>query len=294
MNGRCATRCAPGARETCHSVGVYDEHRDANRAMWDERSPAHAASPDYAVQQLIADPNRLSDVVRFDVPRLGAVSGLRGVHLQCHIGTDTISLARLGARMTGLDFSAAAVTIARDIAQSAGVAVDYVEADVYDAPQVLGHNSFDLVYTGVGALVWLPDVRRWAEVVAQLLRPGGRLFLREGHPVLWALDETRTDVIAFAYPYFEHAEPLRFDSSETYVETDEVFSNVESREWNHGMGQIITAVLDAGLQLTMFVEHDSVPWDGLPGLMTESDGEWRLIEHGDRVPLSYTLQAVKP
>jgi len=271
-----------------------DEHRDANRAWWDERSPAHAAAPEYAVAQLIADPNRLSDVVRFDVPRLGAVSGLRGVHLQCHIGTDTISLARLGARMTGLDFSGAALAIARDIAQSAGVTVDYVESDVYGAPEVLGCNAFDLVYTGVGALVWLPDIRRWAEVVAHLLRPGGRLFLREGHPVLWALDETRTDVIAFAYPYFEHAEPLRFDASETYVETDAVFTNIESREWNHGMGEIITALLDVGLRLTMFVEHDSVPWEGLPGQMTESDGEWRLIEHGDRVPLSYTLQAIKP
>jgi SAM-dependent methyltransferase len=273
---------------------VYDDHRDANRAMWDERSPAHAASPDYAVQQLIADPNRLSDVVRFDVARLGAVSGLRGVHLQCHIGTDTISLARLGARMTGLDFSAAALTIAREITQSAGVTVDYVESDVYDASEVLGDNIFDLVYTGVGALVWLPDVRRWADVVARLLRPGGRLFLREGHPVLWALDETRTDVIAFGYQYFEHAEPLRFDASDTYVETDAVFTCVESREWNHGMGEIITAVLEAGLQLTMFVEHDSVPWEALPGRMTESDGEWRLTEHGERVPLSYTLQAVKP
>ena len=271
-----------------------DEHRDANRAWWDERSPAHAAAPEYAVAQLIADPNRLSDVVRFDVPRLGAVSGLRGVHLQCHIGTDTISLARLGARMTGLDFSAAALAIAREIAQSAGVTVDYVESDVYAAPEVLGRNAFDLVYTGVGALVWLPEIRRWAEVVAQLLRPGGRLFLREGHPVLWALDETRTDAIAFGYPYFEHAEPLRFDASEAYVETDAVFACVESREWNHGMGEIITALLDAGLHLTMFVEHDSVPWDGLPGQMTEADGEWRLVEHGDRVPLSYTLQAVKP
>jgi SAM-dependent methyltransferase len=273
---------------------VYAEHRDANRAMWDERSPAHAASPDYAVQQLITDPNRLSDVVRFDVPRLGAVSGLRGVHLQCHIGTDTISLARLGARMTGLDFSGAALVIAREIAQSAGVTVDYVESDVYDAPEVLGGNAFDLVYTGVGALVWLPDVRRWAEVVAQLLRPGGRLFLREGHPVLWALDETRTDAIAFGYPYFEHTEPMRFDASGTYVETDAVFTNTESREWNHGMGEIITAILDAGLHLTMFVEHDSVPWEALPGQMTEADGEWRLVEHGNRVPLSYTLQAVKP
>lgn len=273
---------------------MYDEHRDVNRALWDERAPAHAESPDYAVRQLIADPTRLSDVVRFDVPRLGDIAGLRAVHLQCHIGTDTISLGRLGARMTGLDFSGTSVAIAREIAQSAGIAADFVEADVYDAAEALGVNSFDLVYTGVGALVWLPDIRRWAEVVARLLRPGGRLFLREGHPVLWALDETRTDVIAFGYPYFEHTDPLRFDASETYVQTDATFANAESREWNHGVGEIITAVLDAGLVLTMFTEHDSVPWDALPGQMVAADGEWRLAERRDRVPLSYTLQAVKP
>lgn len=168
-------------RDSAARVGdVYDEHRDVNRALWDERAPAHAESPDYAVRQLIADPTRLSDVVRFDVPRLGDIAGLRAVHLQCHIGTDTISLGRLGARMTGLDFSGTSVAIAREIAQSAGIAADFVEADVYDAAEALGVNSFDLVYTGVGALVWLPDIRRWAEVVARLLRPGGRLFLREG------------------------------------------------------------------------------------------------------------------
>jgi SAM-dependent methyltransferase len=273
---------------------VYDEHRAVNRAMWDERAPAHAASPDYAVRQLLDDPERLSNVVRFDLPRLGDVSGLHGVHLQCHIGTDTISLARLGARMTGLDFSPAALACARQLVAEAGLDVDFVESDVYSAPEVLGSNAFDLVYTGVGALIWLPDIRRWAATVAQLLRPGRRLFLREGHPILSALDETRTGVITFAYPYFEHIEPMRFDASATYVETDAVFSNAESREWNHGLGEIVTALLDAGLRLTMLVEHDSVPWDALPGLMHAADGEWRLIEHGDRVPLSYTLQAEKP
>ena len=271
-----------------------DEHRAVNRAMWDERAPAHAASPGYAVRQLVDDPNRLSDVVRFDVPRLGDIAGLKGVHLQCHIGTDTLSLTRLGARMTGLDFSPASLEIARRIAAEAGLDIDYVESDVYSAPDVLGRNVFDLAYTGVGALVWLPDIRRWADVVAQLLRPGGRLFLREGHPVLWSLDETRTDAIAFGYPYFEHPEPLTFDAADTYVETDAVFSNVESREWNHGLGEIVTALLDAGLRLTMLVEHDSVPWEGLPGQMRVADGEWRLIEHSERVPLSYTLQAEKP
>ena len=261
--------------------------------MWDERAPAHAASPDYAVDRLLADRDLLSDVVRFDLPRLGDISGLHGVHLQCHIGTDTLSLARLGARMTGLDFSAVSIENARRIAADAGVEIDFVESDVYDAATVLGAGRFDLVYTGIGALIWVPDIRRWAQVVASLLRPRGRLFLREGHPVLWSIDETRTDALVLAYPYFEHAEPVRFDSPGTYVETDTVFDNTESREWNHGLGELVTALLDAGLELTMLVEHRSVPWEALPGRMHRADGEWRLRENGDRLPLSFTLQAAK-
>jgi len=272
----------------------FDEHRDVNRALWDERAPAHAGSPDYAVDALIADPAGLSDVVRFDLPRLGDITGLRGVHLQCHIGTDTMSLARLGARMTGLDFSPASIAVARGVAERAGLDIDYVESDVYRAASVLEPGSFDLVYTGVGALIWLPDVARWAEVVAALLRPGGRLFLREGHPILWAVDENRLDALTLGYPYFEHADPLRFDASQTYVQTDAVFTNIETREWNHGLGEIVSALLAAGLRLTMLVEHDSVPWEALPGRMHVVDGEWSLDEHGERLPLSYTLVAVKP
>ncbi len=270
-----------------------NEHRTVNRALWDERAPAHAASDDYAVRRLLADPELLSDVVRFDVPRLGDIAGLRGVHLQCHIGTDTLSLARLGARMTGLDFSPVSIEHARRIAEESGLEIDYVESDVYSAATVLGENLFDLVYTGIGALIWLPDIRRWAQVVATLLRPQGRLFLRDGHPVLWSLDEERTDALVLTYPYFERIDPVRFDAPDTYVETDTVFENTESREWNHGVGEIVTALLDAGLELTMLVEHDSVPWEALPGRMHRQDGEWRLTENGDRLPLSFTLQAVK-
>jgi len=154
------------------------EYVQVNRANWDERAAAHAASVDYDVAAF-ADPAHLSDVVRFDRPLLGDVTGLRGVHLQCHIGTDTISLSRLGATMTGLDFSPAALAEARRLATSTGAPVDFVEAEVYSAPEVLGRGGFDLVYTGVGALCWLPDIRRWAETVAALLKPGGRLFMRE-------------------------------------------------------------------------------------------------------------------
>jgi SAM-dependent methyltransferase len=271
------------------------DYREVNRASWDERAPAHAASPGYQADRFAADPSFLSKVVRFDLPLLGDIAGLRGVHLQCHIGTDTISLARLGAQMTGLDFSPAALEQARVIAGRAGADVSFAAADVYDAADVLGEGAFDLVFTGIGALCWLPDIRRWAQVVGRLLRPGGRLFLREGHPMLWALADPRPDgLLVVEYPYFEQAEPTVFDDPGTYVETDVNFTQNVTHEWNHGLGEIITALMDAGLRLTGLTEHDSVPWEALPGQMTvDEDGEWRLSEHPERVACSYTLQAVR-
>ncbi len=166
--------------------------------------PAHAKSPDYAVASFLEDPEFISHVVRFDLPLLGDVLGKRGVHLQCHIGTDTISLARLGARMSGLDFSLPALEEARRLAAATGADIAFVQADLYDAVDALGRDQFDLVYTGIGALCWLPDIDRWASVVGQLLMPGGRLFLREGHPMLWTLEDVRADgLLVVEHPYFD-------------------------------------------------------------------------------------------
>ena len=268
---------------------------EVNRLNWDERAPAHAASPSYHVADFAADPAFLSPVVRFDRPRLGDIAGVRGVHLQCHIGTDTVSLARLGARMTGLDFSPAAVTEARRVAQLAGADVDFVEAEVYDAVSVLGGGGFDLVYTGVGALCWLPDIRRWARTVADLLRPGGRLFVREGHPMLWTLNPEHTSgLLVVDDPYFETTEPYVDEDDGTYVETDAVFVHQTSHSWNHGFGETITALFDVGMELIGLDEHRSVPWDALPGHMVcDENEEWHLRERPERVPLTYTLQARK-
>lgn len=272
------------------------EFIDANRANWDERATLHAArdGSGYGIERYIQDTDALSDVVRFDRPLLGDITGARVVHLQCHIGTDTLSLARLGATVTGLDFSENAVTEARRLADEAGVSVEFVRADVRDAADVLPRGSFDLVYTGIGALCWLPSIDDWAGVVADLLAPGGTLHIREGHPILWSMNEELPG-LALRFPYFEQREPLEWDDDGTYVEVSAPLQATRTYEWNHGLGEIVTALLDRGLRIDALVEHDSVPWEALPGRMTERpNGEFALTEQPSVMPLSYTIRASKP
>jgi SAM-dependent methyltransferase len=196
--------------------------------------------------------------------------------------------------MTGLDLSPSSLAEARRIAERSGTPVSFVESDLYGAPDVFPPASFDLVYTGIGALCWLPDIARWATVVARMLRPGGRLFIREGHPMLWAVDETQKDKIVVDYPYFQRPESLVSDEGGTYVETDVTFVNNVSHSWNHGLGEVMTSLFDAGMELTGFVEHDSAPWEALPGQMSKDiDGEWRLKDRPWRLAATYTLQAVR-
>ncbi len=271
------------------------DSRSVNLAHWDERAPAHAASPDYAFARFVSDPEHLSDVVQFDLPRLGDISGLAGLHLQCHIGTDTLSLSRLGARMTGLDFSPVSIDQARDLAARAGAEIDYAVADAYDAVNALGEGTFDLVYTGIGALCWLPDIDRWAKTVRGLLRPGGRLFIREGHPLLWALDYEREDTeLVLRYPYFETADPVVDNTEGSYVEIEGSLTHTENHSWNHGLGEIVTALLDAGMRITALDEQESVPWNPFSADIVRlgEGGEWRFIDESTRIPLTYTLQAV--
>jgi len=272
------------------------DYLDVNRANWDDRAQAHAASADYNLGRFADDPAHLSDVVRFDRPLLGDVAGMTGVHLQCHIGTDTVSLARLGATMTGVDFSPRSLEQARLLAERAGTPVEFVESDVYGAVPALGGRTFDLVYTGVGALCWLPSIGRWARTVADLLKPGGRLFIREGHPVLWSLAPDRDDdLLVIDAPYFEQPEPQTWDEGGTYVETDAVFTHNVTHEWNHGIGEIVTALLENGMTITGLVEHRTLPWQGLPRTMRQVGefGEWTLAKDPERLPHSYTLPAVR-
>jgi SAM-dependent methyltransferase len=269
--------------------------RDINLANWESRVPLHIGPGGYELDAF-DDPAHLSTAVRYDLPRLGRLDGLDVVHLQCHIGTDTVSLARLGARSTtGLDFSPAALAAARSLAARAGDQVSFVESDVYDAVDTLGPSRFDVVYTGIGALCWLPDVARWAGVVADLLRPDGRLFIREGHPVLWAMSDPRSDdLLVVEFPYFE-TDGVNFSEPQTYT-GEGTLAAPDIVHFNHGLAEIFNALWAAGLTITAFEEHREVPWNALGDAMIASDthdGEFVLAHDRDRMPLSYTLQAVK-
>ena len=276
------------------------EYLTLNRANWDDRAIAHAEHGGYDLQVYRDDPAYLSDVVRFDRPRLGDLTGVRGVHLQFHLGTDTLSLARLGAQMSGVDLSARSLAYAAALAADTGTEIDYHVADVYDAVEALGgaEGAFDLVYTGIGALCWLPSIERWADVVTRLLRPGGRLFIREGHPMTWSLDDPREDgIVAVEYPYFERPEPLEWDDDITYVNIgDHKIQHGRTQEWNHGIGEILTALLTRGMTITGLEEHPTAPWAFLGDQCVahpEQPGEFWLADRPWRVAATYTLQAVK-
>jgi SAM-dependent methyltransferase len=201
---------------------------------------------------------------------------------------DTLSLARRGARVTGLDFSAPAVEQARRLASELGIEATFVEADVHDAAAALG-RTFDVVYTGIGALGWLPDVRRWAGVVASLLRPGGFLYLAEIHPfaTLFADGEQR-----IAYPYLEHEDPLVFDEPGTYADRGARTEHNRTTEWSHGLGEVVSALIDAGLVLEHLGERVEIFYDFTGWLVERSPGVWAAPE--GELPLLYSLRARKP
>lgn len=278
---------------------------DDNRVNWDQRTAVHLTSTAYPVEEFVADPGRISPTVAYDRVDLGDVAGLRAVHLQCHVGTDTISLARLGARVTGVDLSPASVAAGTELAARTGDDCDFVAANVYDAVDALctaGHEpgSFDLVYTGGGALCWLPDIAAWARVVAELLAPGGLLHVRDFHPLALSLADQRPDgLLVVEYPYFEVAEPQTWEDGVSYVAGSAdapPITATRNHQWNHGIAETITAVMDAGLQLTLIREDHTSGWAFHPDAMVEAPGldhEYQFADRPERVPCTFTLQARK-
>jgi SAM-dependent methyltransferase len=262
---------------------------DANRRMWDERVPIHVQSQFYDVGGFKAGRPALEP---FEVEELGPLGGLRLAHLQCHFGLDTLDLVRLHPDLeaVGLDFSEQAIRTARDLAKELDLSdrATFVQANVYDAVEVLGAGQFDVIYTGKGALVWLPYLDRWAGICAKLIRSGGSLYVCEYHPVAWSFDEEEPIV---KYDYFRTA-PFVEDSPGSYADRNAFTENNTNYSWQHPLSQVIDSIISAGFQLQFLHEWDWCHSDLGNWLIRGDDGRYRWPPPG-RLPLMYSLKAAR-
>jgi SAM-dependent methyltransferase len=269
-------------------MSEQDDWAETNRAMWDERVPIHVGSDFYDVDGFLAGATTLRP---FELEELGDVDGRTLVHPQCHFGLDTLSWARRGARVTGLDFSGPAVEAARDVAARAGLEAGFVQADVHDAVQALGGRRFDVVYTGLGAINWLPDIERWAQVMVELLEPGGTFYLAEFHPFSWVFGDDDRTVDA---SYFSDGPVLFDDPPGSYADLNAPTQHNRSIEWNHGLGETVSALISAGLRIELLHEHDYTLFPRWPDLQVSGRHFYRLPEGEPSLPLMYSLRATRP
>jgi SAM-dependent methyltransferase len=263
---------------------------EGNRALWDEWADLHAGSAFYDVEGFKRGGVRLA---AYEIEEVGDVSGADLLHLQCHFGIDTLSWARLGARVTGVDFSPCAIALARALAAEVGIDVRFVEASIDELPTRLD-GRFDVVYTSRGVLGWLRDLDASARTIAHFLQPGGVFYVTEIHPVAQVFDDAPgVRELRLRYPYFPRAEPLVLPVHGSYAESHADVSATTEYGWVHSLGEIISAVCDAGLRVELLHELPFCDWE-LPFLDRAADGTWRLPagQEGE-LPLFFSLRAVQ-
>ncbi len=264
----------------------------ANQRLWDEWTRIHETSAFYDLAGFRKGGIRLRP---YEVEEVGDVAGRDLLHLQCHFGIDTLSWARLGARVTGADFSPAAIDLAQRLATELELDARFVRADLYDLPAAL-EGDFDIVYTSRGVLGWLPDISRWAQVVSHFLKPGGTFYITEIHPVAQAFENegVAPGELRLQYPYWEHEQPLAFEVAGSYADRSANVTAPTEYGWDHGLGEIVTALIDAGLRIESLREFPWVDWQ-LDFLVRGEDGKWRLPpEIAGELPLFFSLLAMKP
>lgn len=261
-----------------------------NRAYWDERVPTHVRSAFYDVDGFKA--GRIT-IDPWSLEAVGKVEGKSLLHLQCHFGMDTLSWARLGADATGVDFSPPAIVKARELSDEIGVPARFIEANIYDLPNELD-GEFDVVFTSWGTIVWLPDIRGWAQVIGRFLKPGGRFVFVDAHPSMFMLDYRVEDQLVFGFDYFSDIDdPDIDDFAASYADPSSSHANTASAQWNHSLGSILTALAEAGLKIELVREEPVCAWQYHPLMTQGDDGYWRLPESYPKLPLLLAIRAIK-
>ncbi len=258
----------------------YLEH---NRKSWDDRTQYHLESEFYDQPGFLEGKTSLKSI---ELDLLGDVRGKSILHLQCHFGQDSLSLARMGAKVTGIDLSPVAIQAARDLNEHLQLDARFYASDVYSTPEIL-HEKFDMVFTTYGVVGWLPDMDRWAKVVAHFLKPGGQLVFAEFHPVVWMFD---AGFNYLEYPYLK-SDSIVEENTGTYADRNAPIRRKEI-SWNHGLSEVMQPLINAGLEIRQFREFDYSPHDCFQGMEEFEPGKFRIARHGNKLPMVYALSAV--
>jgi ubiquinone/menaquinone biosynthesis C-methylase UbiE len=263
---------------------------EANRALWDEWADVNARSTFYRLHQFKEGETKIRP---YELEEVGDVRRKTLLHLQCHFGMDTLSWAREGAVVTGVDFSERAVELARGLAEELGLEARFIQSDLYALPEVLD-EEFDVVYTSRGVLGWLPDIDRWGAVAARFVKPGGIFYVTEVHPFFQVFEDEGVEEPTIAFPYWSHEEPLVFPVRGSYADREATVQQQFEYGWNHSLGEVVTSLARAGLRIEFLHEFPFLEWPS-PVLEEREEGIWRLPGHLDgKLPLFFSLRATKP
>jgi len=255
-----------------------------NKHSWNQRTAYHVSSAFYGMDKFLQGQTSLNDI---EIGLLGNIKGLKILHLQCHFGQDSLSLARMGATVTGVDFSENAISQANQISKELKTEANFICCDIYDLPIHL-NEQFDIVYTSYGTIGWLPDLNKWSDVVARFLLPGGYFVFVEFHPVVWMFDNNFNKI---AYSYFNDGPIIEADNG-TYADKSAPI-NSETISWNHSLDEVLGNLLSKDLQLVSFKEFNYSPYNCFNGMEEYETGKFRIKQLGNNIPMVYALKAVK-
>jgi 2-polyprenyl-3-methyl-5-hydroxy-6-metoxy-1,4-benzoquinol methylase len=269
-----------------------NEYINANRKLWNAWTKIHVASELYDNASFLAGRNSLQPL---ELEELGQVRGKSLLHLQCHFGQDTLSWARLGAKVTGVDLADEAIGLAQSLAAQLKLEARFLCSDLYDLPQLLD-EQFDIVFTSYGVLAWLPDLTRWGQIVAHFLKPGGTFYVAELHPLSITLDDESAEPnLRIRYPYFHTREPMKFEDGCSYADPDGLHAQpFTNYQWNYSLGEVLTALIQAGLRVEFLHEFPFCGYPHLPWMQKSADGWWRLPKGMPEIPFLFSLKATKP
>jgi len=266
---------------------TQNRYEDANQKMWDELAPVHYKS--YGLERLRKGQTLIDDI---QLAEIGDVKGKSLLHLQCHIGSDTLSWALHGAEVVGVDFSEQSIKFAKQLADELKLKAEFVHSNIYDIEKHID-RKFDIVYTSQGVIFWLKDIKEWARIITKYLKPGGLFYIMESHPIRNVFNDVKSGPLEIIHPYFHNDKPTEWNDDKPDYSDNSFIYTKPSYEWNWTFSDIINSLISAGLTIESLNEYDKAFDKNFPDMVKESDGWWYYPEYRGKLPLIFTLKARK-